>query len=250
VISSYRLSLANDSDELIERLICTLPKSPDQPWFSFDDAYGASAWDIYPSCQIAGIADQDTVIIDGARAASVHWEGFSPVFSLRRSTWKRLIAQFMVHNVTAVALIAFIFLGANQVVIGAILLVYALVVAFLAPWLLRIMYCGKFWGTQPWFFGFESYLDIDTIEYQIFGARMGRLSWSAYGSPLSRHHKDEFGECVGDDPMTDPHTRDLVERCKHVRPGEQRVSVFILLCCAFLSLYNSIRCRSKSLQPD
>ena len=32
-----RLSLANDSDLLLERLICTLPKSPEQHWSIMDD---------------------------------------------------------------------------------------------------------------------------------------------------------------------------------------------------------------------
>lgn len=49
-----RLSLANDSDMLLERLICTLPKTQDQPWWSMDDAWNSSLWDIYPQCQIAG----------------------------------------------------------------------------------------------------------------------------------------------------------------------------------------------------
>lgn len=37
-----RLSLANDSDMLLERLICTLPKSTDQPWSSMDDAWNVN----------------------------------------------------------------------------------------------------------------------------------------------------------------------------------------------------------------
>lgn len=49
-----RLSLANDSDQLLERLVCTLPKTPGQHWSSMDDAWNANLWDIYPSCQIAG----------------------------------------------------------------------------------------------------------------------------------------------------------------------------------------------------
>lgn len=43
---TFRLSLANGSDQLLERLICVLPKHPDQPWHSMDDAFGAKLWDI------------------------------------------------------------------------------------------------------------------------------------------------------------------------------------------------------------
>lgn len=49
-----RLSLVNDGDQLLERLICTLPLTCEQPWYIMDDAWMASLWDIYPRCQIAG----------------------------------------------------------------------------------------------------------------------------------------------------------------------------------------------------
>jgi hypothetical protein len=40
---------------------------------------------------------------------------------------------------------------------------------------------------------------------------MGRLRWSLYGSSLSRHRKNEFGESIGVDPTTDPLTRQKAE---------------------------------------
>ena len=58
-----RLSLANDSDMLLERLICTLPKSPEQDWSNMEDAWDVKLWDIYPKCQVAGVGQDDTVII-------------------------------------------------------------------------------------------------------------------------------------------------------------------------------------------
>lgn len=58
-----RLSLANDSDMLLERLIFTLPKSPEQHWSIMDDAWDVKLWDIYPTCQVAGVGHDDTVII-------------------------------------------------------------------------------------------------------------------------------------------------------------------------------------------
>lgn len=65
-----RLSLANDSDLLLERLICVLPQEPSQPWHDFQDAFGVNIWDIYPSCQIAGICEDNTVLIDGGFGAT------------------------------------------------------------------------------------------------------------------------------------------------------------------------------------
>ena len=39
-----RLSLANDSDQLLERLICVQPKFPGQPWQEMQDAWNIPLW--------------------------------------------------------------------------------------------------------------------------------------------------------------------------------------------------------------
>ena len=43
-----RLSLANDGNILLERVICLLPHSLDDEWFSLSDAWNVRLWDIYP----------------------------------------------------------------------------------------------------------------------------------------------------------------------------------------------------------
>ena len=51
-----RLSLANDSDMLleeVERLICMLPKDQNTSWLAMNGAWNANLWDIYPRCQVA-----------------------------------------------------------------------------------------------------------------------------------------------------------------------------------------------------
>ncbi|KAJ9627151.1 hypothetical protein H2203_003612 [Taxawa tesnikishii (nom. ined.)] len=204
-----RLSLANDSDMLLERLICTLPKSTDQPWSSMDDAWN-----------IAGIGEDDTVIIDGCRGAAIRWKSFAPVKNLRRTSWKRLGAQLALHSAGSVWFISIALMALPDTLVpGVLFFIYSTVMIGAAPYLLRLMYSGKFWYTQPWFFGFEGYLDIETIESQIFGARLGRLQWSAWGSPLSRHHRNEHGECIGDDPTADPEVIEKVMRARSVVPG-------------------------------
>jgi hypothetical protein len=57
---------------------------------------------------------------------------------------------------------------------------------------------------------------------------MHRLRWSTYGSPLSRHRKNEFNECVGVDPTTDPTIRQKVEdSIANDRPGTMRVFTLV-----------------------
>ncbi|ORY04878.1 hypothetical protein BCR34DRAFT_53798 [Clohesyomyces aquaticus] len=230
-----RLSLANDSDQLLERLICVMPRSPSQPWHSMDDAFNCKLWDILPQeTSIAGIGEDDTIILDGCRAANIRWKSFAPVAYAKLLSWKRWAAQKLIHLGGVTMLIAIILVSMPETyythgtkAAGGILLVYSLVLMGMSPWLLRIIYQGKFWKTQGWFFGFEGYMDIDTIECQIWGGRLGRLKWSPYGSPLSRHHRNEYGDCIADDPCSDPATAALVEKAKTAGPGEQRVFTIV-----------------------
>lgn len=70
-----RLSLANDSDALLERLICLQQTQPGREWYHLGDAWGAKLWDIEPRCQIAAIgAGDETVVLDGAYGASIQWD--------------------------------------------------------------------------------------------------------------------------------------------------------------------------------
>ncbi|KAH9878695.1 hypothetical protein IAQ61_001968 [Plenodomus lingam] len=224
-----RLSLANGSDQLLERLICVLPKTPDQPWHSMDDAYDAKLWDILPQdVGIAGVGEDDTIILDGCRAANIRWKSFTPVAHTRRLSWRRLLAQIALRLTTIVFIVALVLLGIPSTkIIGIGLIIYTLALMALSPWLLRLLYLGKFWEQQCWFFGFEGYMDLDTIETQIFGARLGRMKWTAAASPLSRHRRNEQGECVGFDPTEDEAVRELVERAKGAGPGDMRVFTLV-----------------------
>ncbi|KAF2492943.1 hypothetical protein BU16DRAFT_94338 [Lophium mytilinum] len=100
-----RLSLANDSDLLLERLACILPKNPTQAWHNMDDAYEVNLWDIYPTCQIAGIGEDNTIIVDGARGANVRWKSFASVNVRRRWSWTRLLVRLMLHTASLAVLI-------------------------------------------------------------------------------------------------------------------------------------------------
>jgi hypothetical protein len=192
-----------------------------------DDAYGAKLWDILPQDRsIAGVGYDDTIILDGCHAANVRWKSFTPVAHNRIFSWKRWIAQIMLH-LSGYTFYASMPLMALVPTVGIPLFIYAIILIGLSPWMLRLLYLGKFWGTQGWFFGFEGYMDIDNIERQIFGARLGRMKWTAYASPLSRHHKNEFNECVPDDPTSDPAVRALIEKAKYAQPGEQRVFTLV-----------------------
>jgi hypothetical protein len=84
-----RLSLANDSNMLLERLICMLPHWRDNKWHTIQDEWGVRLWDIYPTCQIAGIGENQIVILDGAFGATIWWKSLAQVAFIRRNTGMR-----------------------------------------------------------------------------------------------------------------------------------------------------------------
>ena len=223
-----RLSLANDSDMLLERLICVSPKDEVEDWSAMDDHWDVKLWDIYPTCQIAGIGHDDTVIIDGAFGAAIRWESFVKVAFTNRDTLARTCSRFLLRGtpawfLTSILLIASSGIGRGRglasssssspiTIVGAILMTITLITILLSPILVTNIYGGKLWSTQPWLFGFEGHLDLETIESKIFGFPQDRLSWSPFGSPLSRH-QENCGECEGKDPTAaDPEVRALVQR--------------------------------------
>lgn len=243
-----RLSLANDSDYLLERLICTLPLNPCQPWYNMSDQWHALLWDIKPTTQVCGIGDRDTVIIDGAFAASIRWKSFAPVANLIRESWKRLFFRYIFCSTAllftiAVGLIAGGRSSDSHAMIGLGLLILGISLAFilLSPWFIQILYAGKIWATQAWFFGFEGYLDIETIENNIFGTKKGRLKWSTTGSPLSRHSMNEFGECIGEDPTRDPVTKAKVKAAITAGSEDERIFTLVDTYTLTVTLFEAAR---------
>ncbi|ORY61638.1 uncharacterized protein BCR38DRAFT_411492 [Pseudomassariella vexata] len=101
-----RLSLANDSDEVLERYLCTLPDL-NKEWYEMTDVYKSALWDIVPYCQVAGVcgisktqgtADSDTIILDGAFGASIQWKAFYPVKYQTGFSWKRWVSLQIMEN--------------------------------------------------------------------------------------------------------------------------------------------------------
>ncbi len=236
-----RLSLANDNDLLLERLICILPSTPSQPWYEMEDQWGVSLWDVIPSTQVCGIAENDTVIIDGAYAAAIRWKAFAHVASLVRDSWRRFFFRYVFRSTSYLFTVGIILVATRQIAIGAIFLVISLGFMIVSPYIIRLLYTGKLWAAQAWFFGFEGYMDISTIEQHIFGADMGYLKWSTNGSPLSLHSPNEYGECIGRDPTSNPETARKVEQAIHAQMGDERIFTLVDTNTLTVTLFSAIR---------
>ncbi|MCJ1470844.1 hypothetical protein MMC07_009491 [Pseudocyphellaria aurata] len=246
-----RLSLANDSNMLLERLICVLPKRANQPWHDMDDEWDVALWDIYPTTQICGIGDNDTVILDNAHAASIRWKAFTHVLTFVNSSWRRTFTRYAFRSSSYVFYLGIAFVTVGKAgngagnhaytALGAILLVIGSIFTLLSPYLIRLLYTGKSRGAQPWFFGFEGYLDLPTIERHIYGANLGYLSWSTNGSPLSRHQSNEYGECEGLDPTTDPNTAARVKRAVNSAMGEEKIFTLVDTNTQTVTMFAAVR---------
>ena len=191
-----RLSLANDSNLLLERLMCMLPKKREQQWHVMVDAWDVNLWDIEPTCQVAGIVDSRTVLLDGAFGATIQWHALKPVSYVKRKNFWREAGKFGLRLtpgwfIIGVVTIASLPKSSNYVNpgvgIGGFFLGVTLILILTSPYLFLTLYKGKFWRTQACFFGIEGPVELPTIEKMLFGFDHGRLKWSTNGSMLSHH---------------------------------------------------------------
>lgn len=228
-----RLSLANDSDKVLERLLCVHTQHPDAPWFDTKDAWGAFLWDIEPHCQVAGIVDDQTVSLDGAYGATIQWDSMKQIAFFKRPTLARTFAKIVLRGVPLYLIMGLVLTVVGFVlkakldhiassdaadssassnsagsssnssailpllIIGLIILIPSVFIALMSPVMLLNIYRGKFWSTQALFVGMEGIpADLGSVERNLFGFNHGRLKWSVAGSPLSRHALSPAGECV------------------------------------------------------
>jgi hypothetical protein len=195
-----RLSLPQDNDRLMERLISLLPEDPDEPWNKMSDQYKSTLWDIFPDVQVCGIGENDTVIVDGFRGAMVQWSKFSTVQTTKRMSWKLKTLIYITLFTPLIFLFGLFLLALPSRTASIILLVLSSTVICLAPVYVPHLYKGKLYEVEPCLFGIEGYIPLPDIEEVMFGARMGRLKWSPYGSLLSRHrYREKFREHVLED---------------------------------------------------
>ena len=99
-----RLSLANDNDRLIERMVCMYP----HPKYSFrdlfkilsqKDQYETHLWDIKPLCEVVGVGDEpNTVLLNNCRAIPIRWKQFPRMQYRRHVGFKKTIAEFFVRS--------------------------------------------------------------------------------------------------------------------------------------------------------
>lgn len=255
--SLAKLSLQNDNDQILERMLCLLPASEakslrPKPLFetlSTLDQFGTLVHHILPLCEIVGIAAEDhTVMVDGCRAMHIRWKDFPRPVTQRNRGLKKVFAAFFVGAGLAwlayglQLAIAYIPFWAGMVGQVNLALVAWVVVGFLivglllsafSPFSVRRLFSGTVLKSSPELVGFEGVMPIADLEKLVFGNRNGRLSYAASGSPLARDHRDER-ERRGKEPdwIRDPDSiQDQLPSPLHrlftlVDMGERTVTIF------------------------
>lgn len=244
-----RLSLSNNSNQLLERLICLLPKDVKQAWHTIDDFWGSNLWDIEPFCQVVGVGGQDvkdSVILSGAFGSAIRWKSFAPVNLFLRNTIKRRVARVVLRSLPVLfqfsALVAVAVAGQDKLfriifgIVGGLFTGLTIVTLVCSPFLLSFIYVGKTWSAQPWLFGFEGYMPIEEIESAVLGLNLNRLKWAPFGSELSRH-KEASGECVGVDPTTDSDAQRMIDDTLY----PMKIFTIVDTCTMTVTLFRAVR---------
>ncbi|KAJ5115934.1 hypothetical protein N7456_000282 [Penicillium angulare] len=243
-----RLSLANDSNHLLERLICLSPPNRENAWHNLDDFWNCKLWNINTSCQVLRVIENDTVIISGAFGCSIQWDSFprvvlvkssakttretsTPLFSLWSISCSTFTAGAIMAIVILIRYIISLSLGLASSMDLSFRIHMFMTIGLLAAFVVfclplpYLLYCdtksldatisGPIVRAHPHLIGFEGYLDLETIETILFGFTSGHLRWSVECSNLSRSRQggDQRQDLVGIDPYTsDPEIRDFIQR--------------------------------------
>ncbi|KAK6605525.1 hypothetical protein ACHAPF_007202 [Botrytis cinerea] len=197
-----RLSLANDSDQIVERMACMdgIRMTGKPAWFNLEDDLGANLWDIQPLCQVAGVCHDASLILDGAHAISIRWKDIPRIYSLRRRSWKKLGADWALAFGPLLFIVGCVLVAQGSSVggLGAFFLVLGLIILLSAPFAVLILYGGKVWGATPWLVGFEGTLPLDQIETLTFGNSIGRLQYTPSSGPYCTRKENER---IGGEPQ-------------------------------------------------
>jgi hypothetical protein len=238
--SLARLSLHNDTDMLLERMLCMLPSRPSGLHMveeladsticgSFaslhgKDQYDTQLWDIDPLCRVVGIGDDpSSIVLDGCRAIPIQWNKFPRLcLETQRSKAgeqgeksKSIAAEKAAAILVATTnlCLGYLFLSlptlfwskfaTNILMIISFALSHIVAIILLLD--MRSLFGGAKVVSPPKLVAFEGTMAIEELETKILGFDKQRLSYEPSSTPfnLCYRHTDER---IGIEPpwITDP----------------------------------------------
>lgn len=187
-----RLSMANDSDRLAERMIAMLPSSiPDQAcWYADDDVFGARLCDVEPVVQVAGITSSGALVLDGCRAVAIRWKNFPQVAFGLKPSFRRSISSWLPYIFAPKIIIGIALLPLSGA-LGAVIIVMSLLILIFAPKLLVYGNTGTIVIARPWLVGIKGFMTAEQVGVELYGCVSQKrdaptISYSSSGSILAR----------------------------------------------------------------
>ena len=208
-----RLSLTNDSDRLIERMVAMFPVPTTNirdlfKVFGAIDQYKTHLWDVEPRCQVVGVGDEpNTVILNECRAVPIRWKRFPRIPYKRHEGMKKLIAELAVRSgvfwiVTGYSLgftYAPFFIGGAithklyTYLVGIIIIFVGVgfILACFAPHAVHRLFGGRVLESAPYLVGLEGTMPVDQLEKMIFGDSQRRLTYDPSSTPFGFDNRDK-----------------------------------------------------------
>ncbi|KAG2070805.1 hypothetical protein BDR04DRAFT_1231436 [Suillus decipiens] len=186
-----RLSMANDTDRIIERMVSMLPltTTPEACWYADSDIYDANLWDIVPEIQVAGVTENGALVLEGCRAAAIRWKNFPEVaFSTTRSL-RRKVVGFMPYCAWPVIVIGLGIVSNSSRAGGIALIVIGTLLLIFSPSLFLYAKSGRITTVQPWLVGVKGVIDKNEAESHLYGGTIKhypRMYYTPSGSQFSQ----------------------------------------------------------------
>ncbi|KAG9313271.1 hypothetical protein JVU11DRAFT_5575, partial [Chiua virens] len=192
-----RLSMANDSDSIAERMVSLLPPpsrtETEVSWYADEDIYQANLWDILPEVQVAGITEGGALILDGCKAACIRWKDFPEVASMQTDSIRRALVGLLPYFawpaiIGGIATRELTTTSADTLG-GTVLFVCGIVLLLMSPRLFAFSEQSRVVDAQPWLIGVKGILDSDEAALRIFpGGNKGphyNIEYTPSGSPFA-----------------------------------------------------------------
>ncbi|KAF8836057.1 hypothetical protein BDN67DRAFT_911853, partial [Paxillus ammoniavirescens] len=225
-----RLSMANDNDRIVERMVSLLPLEvhPQASWYSEGDAWGAKLWDVETDIQVVGLTQSHALVLGGCRAACIRWKDFPNVAFATRRSYKRMIANYL-PNIFWELLAIGIYLESIEAVVNsatgttghipgaATVLVISLILMLFAPLLVSYGTSGRIVQAQPWLVGVKGLLSAEEASELMYGGAVFALPRTFYTPSGTRLSKTEKGQFRRGDPKQ---LEDLKGQVKSTTDGD------------------------------
>ncbi|MCJ1443915.1 MAG: hypothetical protein MMC23_004415 [Stictis urceolatum] len=212
-----RLSLANDNDRLIERMVSMFPSSRNGgdlfKTLAMKDQYDTKLWDIKPRCQVVGVADEpNTIILDECRAVPIRWKCFPRMMYKRHVGFKKRLAELAIRSgawwtvsayTLALTTYAPLLLAINSASrepvnsrfiwgVLCLLLGIGIILSAFAPKCVKRLFGGEVLQSAPHLIGFEGVMPKAQLEKIVFGNSEGRLDYEPSSTPFGKECKHPY----------------------------------------------------------